>query len=292
MEANILIIEDEQESAKTIEKTLTAVGYKVWVTDNPKQGLELTHNTTFAVVITELRSAKMNGPEVIKAVHEASPATNVLVLTAYSFITSAIEAMELGAYGYITKPLNTSEIRIVVERAVERFFLLRSEVKKEYYADLSVRDSLTGLYNARFLKEFLTAEFSKLILRLEKLSLMMIDIDDFKKFNDAYGHPAGDETIRKLSKVLKDAVRGEIDTIFRYGGEEFLVVLPRTDKTGAQVVAKRTITLVNLYLPVTVSIGIATYPDDTKDQDDLIKQSDAALYNAKQTGKNKYSLVK
>jgi diguanylate cyclase (GGDEF)-like protein len=290
MEVNILIIEDDVKVAGVLETTLKSPGYKVWLVDNPHQGLALARNTNFACVITELRSPYMNGVKVTKAIREISPNINVVVLTVYSFISSAVEAMEAGAYGYITKPLNTSEIRIVVERAIERSFLSSSEVKKDYYAQLSMLDALTGLYNYRYFKEFLNSEFLGLMRQQQKASILMLDIDDFKKYNDTYGHPAGDELLCKLANILKDALR-DIDTLCRYGGEEFVIVLPRADKKGAEIVAKRMITLVNLYLPLTISIGIATYPDDAKEQQALVKKSDEALYNAKQSGKNKFCVA-
>lgn len=105
-EVNILIIEDDAEAANTLDQALKQLGYKICLVDNPRQGLELAHNTTFAAAVTELRSATMNGIEVTKAMAEISARTNVVVITAYSFINSAVEAMEAGAYAYITKPFN------------------------------------------------------------------------------------------------------------------------------------------------------------------------------------------
>lgn len=289
-EVNILIIEDDAKVANTLDQALKQLGYKIWLVDHPRQGLELARNTAFAAVVTELRSVTMNGIEVTKAMAEISARTNVVVITAYSFIKSAVEAMEAGAYAYITKPFNPVEIRIVVQRAVERFLLSTSEVKKDYYAQLSIIDELTGVYNHRYFKGFIVMEFTRLMRQTEKLSLLMIDIDDFKKYNDTHGHVLGDELLRKLAQLFKDALR-QVDTVCRYGGEEFVVVLPRADKKGAEIVAKRIITLVNLYLPVSVSIGIATYPDDSKDHNEIISKADAALYSAKQAGKNRYGLL-
>jgi len=289
-EVNILIIEDDAKVANTLDQALKQLGYKIWLVDHPRQGLELARNTAFAAVVTELRSVTMNGIEVTKAMAEISARTNVVVITAYSFIKSAVEAMEAGAYAYITKPFNPVEIRIVVQRAVERFLLSTSEVKKDYYAQLSIIDELTGVYNHRYFKGFIVMEFTRLMRQTEKLSLLMIDIDDFKKYNDTHGHVLGDELLRKLAQLFKDALR-QVDTVCRYGGEEFVVVLPRADKGGAQIVAKRIITLVNLYLPVSVSIGIATYPDDSKDHTEIVSKADAALYSAKQAGKNRYGLL-
>lgn len=288
--ANILIIEDEEETALVIEDTLKGLGYNVYRVSEPQEGIAMLSDTEFAAVITETRSAKMNGIEVSRAVQRASPETNVIVLTFYSFISSAIEAMEAGAYGYITKPLNISEIRIVTQRAVERFFLLSANADKDYYAQLVVLDGLTGLYNRRYFNELMTLEFSKLNRGQDVLSLIMIDIDNFKKYNDTNGHPAGDKLLKDAAQVFSSSVR-EIDSVCRYGGEEFAILLPQADKDEAALVAERLRAQVNLYLGSTISIGIASSPADAQDAQTLIDKADAALYQAKQTGKNKFCLA-
>ena len=290
-EVNILVIEDNPESAAILEKTLKAVGYKVWLVNDPKDALGLLRQNTFAAVITEMRSGKMNGVEVTKEVHRISPGINVVVITLYSFINSAIEAMEAGAYGYITKPFNTSEIRFVLGYAVERFFLLSADREKDYYAELAIKDGLTGLYNRRYFNELMLMEIARLKRFASSLSLLMIDIDNFKNYNDTNGHVAGDELLCKLSKLLKTSMR-EMDMVCRYGGEEFVAVLPQTDKKGAQIVAERLRVQATLYLPTTLSIGIATLPEDAQDITGLIEKSDAALYEAKRTGKNKICVAK
>ncbi|HLD40668.1 MAG TPA: diguanylate cyclase [Candidatus Omnitrophota bacterium] len=288
--ANILIIEDEVEIASVIETTLQGIGYNVYRVLEPREGIAMLSDTEFAAVITETRSAKMNGIEVTRAVQRISPETNVIVLTFYSFISSAIEAMEAGAYGYITKPLNISEIRIVTQRAVERFFLLSANADKDYYAQLVVLDGLTGLYNRRYFNELMTLEFSKLNRSQDTLSLLMIDVDNFKKYNDTNGHPAGDKLLKDAAQVFGSVVR-DVDSVCRYGGEEFAVLLPQASKEEAALVAERLRAQVNLYLGATVSIGIGSAPADAQEAQALIDKADAALYQAKQTGKNKFCLA-
>ena len=288
--ANILIIEDEPETASVIEDTLKGLGYNVSRVQDPRDGIALFSDTEFAAVITETRSAKMNGIEVARAVQRLSPETNVIVLTFYSFISSAIEAMEAGAYGYITKPLNISEIRIVTQRAVERFFLLSANADKDYYAQLVVLDGLTGLYNRRYFNELMTLEFSKLNRSQDTLSLLMIDVDNFKKYNDTNGHPAGDKLLKDAAQVFGSVVR-DVDSVCRYGGEEFAVLLPQASKEEAALVAERLRAQANLYLGATVSIGIGSAPADAQEAQALIDKADAALYQAKQTGKNKFCLA-
>lgn len=288
---NVLIIEDDPKAAGALEATLTQVGgYKIWVVDNPKRGLELAQGTTFAVALTELRFAGMNGADVAKAMARVSRETAVVVMTATNFISLAVEAMEAGAYGYITKPFNPAEVRIVVRRAVERFTLLGSQTDKKQFAELSVKDGLTGVYNHRYFKMCLANKLSVVSANTDRFSLLMIDLDDFKKYNDAKGHLAGDELLRKVSKVLKDSLR-QGDLVFRYGGEEFVALLDRTEKKGAALVAERIRTLVNLYTPVTVSLGVSSCPEDGAEEEGLIAKADAAMYKAKSNGKNQVCLA-
>jgi two-component system cell cycle response regulator len=289
-EINVLIIEEDAALAAQLDNTLKAVGYRTWVVADPKEGINLLSSNAFSVVITEVRSAKMNGVQVTQAVHKISEQTNVIVITAYSFISSAIEAMEAGACGYITKPLNSSEVRIVTERAVEKYYLFSSNEEKEFFVDLAVRDGLTGLFNRRYFNELIMVEVNRLKRSPVALSLLMLDIDNFKNYNDNQGHPAGDILLKDAAKVFKNSVRPS-DIVCRYGGEEFIIILPQTDKTAAKIVSERLRVQVELYLPTTVSIGIASIPEDTQEISGLIEKADNALYQAKKTGKNKWCVA-
>ena len=287
---NILVFEEDAQAASLIESALNLKGYHIWTVAKPNEALDLLRANSFAVAIAELRSPKMNGIQFMQKVREMAPATNVLVITLYSFISSAIEAMESGAYGYITKPLNSSEIRIVVERAVERYLLLSTSDEKDYFVDLAVRDGLTGLFNRRYFNELINIEINRLKRVPSSLSLLMLDIDNFKNYNDTQGHPAGDELLKGAAKVFKNSVRA-VDIICRYGGEEFIIMLPQTDKSSAKIIAERLRVQIGLYLPTTVSIGIATLPEDAQAVDVLIQKADDALYQAKKTGKNKWCVA-
>ena len=286
-EINILVVEDDQPAASCLESTLKLAGYRVWLAGTPREGLEFLRANTFPVAITELRSPKMNGIQFTRQAHKISAGTNILVLTPYSFVGSAIEAMEEGAYGYITKPLSSSEIRIVVERAVERYFLLSTSDEKDYFVDLAVRDGLTGLFNRRYFNELVNVEVNRVKRFPTALSLLMLDIDNFKNYNDTQGHQAGDELLKSAAKVFKNSVRA-VDIVSRYGGEEFVIILPQADKKAATIIAERLRVQLSLYLPTTVSIGIATLPDDASEVEQLIEKADGALYQAKKTGKNKW----
>jgi diguanylate cyclase (GGDEF)-like protein len=283
---NVLLIEDKKADAVFLENVLKSEGYRVWTVPNGREGVELIKNSSFAVVITELHIPGFSGIEIIQEALKARPNISVVVMTVYAFIGLAVEAMEAGAYGYITKPFNLSEIRVVVKRAIEKYVLLSSKQDKEQFAEMSVMDSLTGVYNRRFLKTYINNKIFLMNLIADKFSVLMIDIDHFKKYNDTFGHPAGDEVLRKACKTFVESLR-KGDMVFRYGGEEFLLFLDNTDKKGALLVAERIRKAISLYLPTTVSLGISSFPEDGTELEELISSADKALYKAKETGRNK-----
>ncbi len=173
---------------------------------------------------------------------------------------------------------------------------LHNTVLYEKVKDLSMRDSMTGLYNFRHFLETLRQEVEDAQRSSEPLSCIMLDIDNFKTVNDTYGHQVGDLVLKELARSVSLSVRSS-DIPARYGGDEFCIVLPKTDKTLALKLAQR---LMNLFsekeiripnqkerVRVTISIGIAAFPEDTRDMDELMKLADEALYRAKSRGKNR-----
>lgn len=288
--ADILVIEDEKESSETVGSVLYSAGHNVNIVPSAKEGLKILRDVKCSVVITELRMPDMSGSELVRAIKNLDPKISVIVITPYLFINSAIEVMEDGAFGYITKPFNPSEIRIVVEHAIERYDLMDEANKKSYYYDLSILDGLTGVYNHRYLHEVLDREIARARRYPQHLALVMIDVDNFKKYNDTNGHMAGDELLRGLTNLFVRSIRN-LDMVFRYGGEEFMILMIETDKKGALLAAERILNLVRLSLPTTVSMGISDYPADATEKDVLVDKADKALYQAKTTGKNKIVLA-
>lgn len=183
----------------------------------------------------------------------------------------------------------------------ERFIILSLqfalEMKKvllyEMVEKLAITDSLTGLYVRRYFSGRLEEELERSKRYKFKFTFLMIDIDDFKRCNDTYGHLVGDAVLKEMARIMKESTR-EIDIIARYGGEEFAIVLPETDAFGARLVAERLRARIeeNIFkaydekLKMTVSIGISSYPNDSSEASGLIEKADAALYAAKRSGKN------
>jgi diguanylate cyclase (GGDEF)-like protein len=160
--------------------------------------------------------------------------------------------------------------------------------------NMAIKDSLTGLHTRRYLMERFEEEFARTGLKGLSLSILMIDVDNFKRINDEYGHLAGDQVLREVGHLIGQTIRG-IDIAGRYGGEEFCVILPDTDKPGALLAAERVrlaiadqkIRAYDASVHVTVSVGVATIPDDAHHMGELMDKADWALYRAKRLGRNR-----
>ncbi|MBE0598213.1 MAG: GGDEF domain-containing protein [Desulfuromonadales bacterium] len=179
--------------------------------------------------------------------------------------------------------------------------VLQLEVERDLAQRNSLTDSLTGLLNRRFFDNALQTEFSRHKRTGSQLSLIMIDVDYFKKYNDYYGHLEGDDCLRQIARALKTVIERGTDLVARYGGEEFAVILPDTDCQGAQVLSERIArSVLALNLPhadsdisewVTLSMGIASAADHVLvDGSQLVEFADQAMYRAKKNGRNRYEV--
>lgn len=297
----ILIVDDEEIIRDLLYDTLSQTGYKVKVAINGRDAVKQIENEPFEIVITDLRMPGISGIELLQYVLKMNPDVCVLIMTAYGTVESAVNAMKLGAYDYICKPFELEEMKIIVEKAVERQWLLRESRMLEFYRHLSITDSLTKVYNYRYFHEFIERELQKAKRNSSTFSLLFADVDDFKVYNDLNGHLAGDEILRELASIFLNTTR-KTDFVARYGGEEFTVVLPETTINAGLGVANRIMKEVQskkwMYTDIlsnkgiTMSIGMVAYPKDALSKDNLIRKADDAMYYAKRLGKNRVCYFK
>ena len=290
-----LVVDDEEIVRSFLIDVLTDEGYQVTAVSSGDEAVKLLTTNDYDLIITDIKMPGTDGMEVLRMAKARDPNQNVIVMTGYASTETAVESMKLGAADYITKPFNLDQIKIVVAKTLERSRLRQKAEEGEIYKQLSRIDGLTELYNYTFFQQLLKTEVERAGRYGHQLSLLMIDIDNFKGYNDDYGHPAGDDALRKLARVMSRAVRG-CDFIARYGGDEFVVVLPETDQSEAKTIGERLRTLVSKTKfdgaqeggesIITVSVGLATYPRDAQTREDLVKRADQALYKAKSKNRN------
>ena len=307
----ILVADDDESLRGVLAMVLEDDGYLVVTAASGEEALEFYLAEPFPLVVTDIRMGGMSGIELLQKLKEISTETEVIVITSYASVDTALTALRLGAYDYLVKPFEELElISNVVARAAEKIRLVHEnrlllenlmrnrdelEQKNRTLQDQSVRDGLTGLFNRRYLQEVLEMEASRCRRKKEAFSLVFLDIDHFKKFNDIQGHPEGDMVLKTLALLLTERLRKN-DVIARYGGEEFLILLPETPKENGIYCAETICSLIAGYDfigtqgqslgQVTVSIGIATFPDDGAGVEDIVLRADEALYAAKHGGRN------
>ncbi|MDO8886372.1 sensor domain-containing diguanylate cyclase [Candidatus Oleimmundimicrobium sp.] len=191
--------------------------------------------------------------------------------------------------------LSEEDFELITVVATQMAIAVENSILYEMTKRLATTDGLTGLYNYRYFRNKLSGELSRASRYNRPLSLIMLDLDDFKSYNDTYGHPQGDKLLRKIAKILTGNCRGS-DIVARYGGEEFVVILPETDEQGAFSVAEKVRQAVKEYRfidgqkrnkHITISLGVAQNSDKLSGPKDLVKKADEALYKSKQEGKNR-----
>ena len=289
-DTQIMIVDDEEGIVEFMKASLQNQGHKVTGCTDSEHAIEKVKNAAYDLIITDLNMPKLSGVEFINQAKKISPKTDLIVMTGFPSVDTAVECMKNGASDYLAKPIDLECLNIVVEKSLYKRVLEKRAAEREYFERISRVDGLTGLYNHKFFHELLNAEIARSDRYKYNFSLMMIDIDDFKKTNDDYGHQCGDNILKELASIFKSLVR-KTDPAVRYGGEEFSIIFSQTAKKHGQVFADRIVKSVattnfSQDKAITISAGLSGYPDDASTPESLIKRADEALYQAKKMGKN------
>jgi len=291
----ILVVDDDETVRESLKDFLEFHDFTVVAVDGAARALEHVTGGQFDLVISDLVMPQMDGIALIKAVRESGIDVPLLVMTGFASIEYAVESMKAGATDFITKPLKFDHVMLIVNRVLETETLRRLAREREYYKDLSNSDGLTQIGNYRHFHHVLRLEIDRQKRYGRPLPLLMIDIDDFKRTNDRYGHLIGDMVLIKIASLLRDEVRG-FDFVARYGGDEFTVILPEVSEKAAVAVGRRIMRAIALQEfsspeykdigPVSVTLGIASFPRDAGDAQGLVAKADRAMYAGKSAGKN------
>jgi diguanylate cyclase (GGDEF)-like protein len=295
----ILLVEDDSFMRTIIKVALAEAGYDTVAVENGRKALEMLDKRHYPIVITDWFMPEMDGLDLCRAIRSRSglPYTYIILMTAMEARSGVVTALDAGADEYLVKPVDPVELQVRLKTA-RRIIDLESTLQRsmEEIRLISQHDHLTGLYNRRYCDERLPQELKRSRRYRRPLSLVMIDIDFFKRVNDEHGHQAGDLVLCELTRHIAASIRQGVDWLVRFGGEEFLLVLPETDLAGATVVAERIrfsvsqlpISLASgITLEITASLGVvATTPGDELSPQGIIEAADRALYDAKGLGRN------
>ncbi len=298
----LLIVEDSASDAKLIRSLLNNLPCTILTAQSGEEALSICRNRKVDVMILDLMLPGLDGYEVVKQIKEkaATQAIQIIVVTSLQDIDSKVKGFEFGVDDFLVKPIHFNE------------FLARvnSLLKKKAYHDklmgsfeaavqAAITDKLTGIYNSGYFQIYLKNELKRADRHRHSLSLLLLDIDDFKTVNDRYGHLAGDTVLQAIAALIGGSIR-DIDLLARFGGDEFAIILPYTHQESAVAIAERIRRAVTQHavtvndqtsLNISLSIGVAEYAIGAETAQEMIQKADQALYAAKSDGKNKVCLV-
>jgi diguanylate cyclase (GGDEF)-like protein len=304
--SNVLIIDDQEQIRNLLVAVLGGL-YSCQTAGSAEEALDALAHNTFDLVVSDIDMGGMTGLELVPRVHSISPDTVVVMISGNQDIETAIEAMRVGAFDYVTKPIDLRHVEAAVERALHHCNLLKErrrykeqlesllQQRTEEVDRLAYYDTATQLPNRALFEDRLGHAVAVARSNGRTLGVLFISVDQFKKVNDSLGHGPGDRLLSEFAKRLKSCVR-ENDTIARFGSDEFAVLLTRIE--GAEdiietigslsQILKFSFDLEGNELFATASVGVSLYPLDGDDSHTLLKNAGAALYKAKKSGGANY----
>ncbi len=309
---NILVADDEIAIRELVGEILEGEGHEVTLAEDGEDALEKFKRTWHEIVFSDIRMPKMNGIKLLEAIKEINANTQFVVMTSHASIDNSIDALKKGAFDYILKPFDDLDI---VSDAANRAIANLSGIRRQQYLlntlarqnqeldslnkefrEMAIRDGLTGLFNHRYAKDRLDEEFDRSMRFGRELTVLFMDLDHFKFFNDTHGHQAGDEILQILAGLMMKNVR-ESDTLARWGGEEFIVIAPETSEEEGCVLAEKIRKAVAEHAfphadkqplgMVSLSIGMSSRSEKTENAEKLLRFADDAVYAAKDSGRNR-----
>jgi len=297
MESRILIVEDDTILLNFLSDYLEIAGFQPTAVTSAETALKLLDENGFEIVILDIVLPGMSGLDMTASIKKKCD-VDVILMTGYQDDHSYEMAIKSGASDFIIKPFRAEELLLRIKRVIRERELNKERGRiMEKMKKLATTDGLTKLFNFRQFYNQLQLEVERTIRYAHPLSLLFIDIDQFKVYNDRYGHLEGDKVLARLGEIIKSCLR-RMDSAYRYGGEELTVILPETPADEAGVVAERIRSGIENELfmtgsemtgKITVSIGVTEYrpPEPVAE---FINRSDRAMYESKVQGRNRISI--
>jgi diguanylate cyclase (GGDEF)-like protein len=288
----ILVADDDRVARAIVSSWLISAGYDVITAVDGEHALQQAREHDPDLMLVDVTMPGRDGYEVCRTIHAESPAPPpVIFLTAHGHTNARVTGLDAGAVDYIVKPFDSDELVARVRAA------LRTKAVHDGLSETAARDGLTGLFNRRELDARAQQAVALCRRHGRPLSCLLLDIDHFKRVNDTYGHAAGDAVLREAARRLRDSSRLS-DSIGRYGGEEFVVLLPETDGGEAvaaadklrDVLSATPIVVEGMSIPIRASIGVSAWSTRMSTAADLYAAADKALYRAKELGRDRTEL--
>jgi two-component system cell cycle response regulator len=294
----ILVVDDRQASCERIASMLVSE-HSVDLEGDPSEALFHAAEGNYDLVIVSLTLENFDGLRLCSQLRSLERTRNIPILAIAEGEDNSrmIRGLEIGVNDFLQRPIDRNELLARVRTQIrKKRYTERLRDNVQLSIEMAITDALTGLYNRRYMENHLATLIDQAASRGKPLALLVLDIDHFKSVNDTYGHDAGDDVLREFALRMRKSIRG-LDLACRYGGEEFVIVMPETDMNVATAVAERlrrriasepfSIQQGTGSIEVTISIGIATLDAPSDNGTNILKRADQALYQAKRDGRNR-----
>ncbi len=275
----ILVLDDDDILRETVGEMLQSIGFRADCAKNAKEACDKLETGDYTFLLTDIKMPDINGIDFLKKVRQNLPDLCAIAMTGYPEDFAYVEVIKAGASDFINKPFSIEELEAKIRRAmIERNRILE-------FKNLSITDSLTGLFNRRHFYSKLKEEFTRAKRQKNKhrFAVIMLDLDGFKAYNDKFGHLSGDSLLEGIGKIIKKNIRHGVDTGYRYGGDEFTILLIDATPELTSQISKRIRDAVKATLGIDVSIGAALYSDEINTPEELVTKADQNMYKDKRS---------
>jgi diguanylate cyclase (GGDEF)-like protein len=295
----LLYVEDDDQTQALVIQVLRLKFPRITLllAQNGQDGFDLYAKHRPGIVVTDIRMPIIDGIRMSRMIKELDKDAQIIILSAANEVDHILEAIDIGINNYVLKPIEMEKFIAALERCFDRIRLNEQlRQKEEFIRQMAYYDYLTGLPNRQLFSELLRKALAHAQRHNRRLSIFYLDLDGFKHINDTLGHSVGDQLLKVVAERLTTCCSRDQDTVARWGGDEFIILLPDIDEPQdavcvAQKIHKAFTNPVILHdceLSVSMSIGISFFPEDGIDEDTLIRNADQSMYCAKNKGRNQF----
>ncbi len=271
---SILVVDDDQRVCEVLKELFGAMQFPTASSLSGEEALRMLREKQYTFLLADMKMPEMSGMELIRRTRESFPSVSVVAMTGFADEYKYVDIIIAGANDFVKKPIDIAELEAKIVRCISE-----RDLRKEL-SRLSITDSLTGLFNQRQFYMHLREEIVRSTRQKHSLALILMDLDNFKEYNDKHGHIAGDEALRDVGKAILRSIREGVDSGYRYGGDEFAIILIDSDLSIAQEIGKRVHLAIRDNGQLRASLGYAVYGENMN-LTDFVALADANLYRSK-----------